>query len=232
MADSAEDKNVSPGKIYIVGKLKEQVLEEASFDEDEWLEKSVKEIEEATDVASETASAKTEAAVSVNKKQVQESANIAVVAANANESSVEAGEPAVTNDEKPAEAPKKSVSKKASKKVSSNGTTSANGAEAALAGGEGGGTSLSTNATVAAKGGVSVDQIINPTATVTDPNIELPSISSEPVPNVASPVETEPVTVDVPEIQKVDQLGVDSSYLDISLMESVMCDDIPAEDQM
>ena len=44
----AEEKNVSPGKIYLTDQLKNAILENSGFDENEWLQKSVKEVQEAT----------------------------------------------------------------------------------------------------------------------------------------------------------------------------------------
>ena len=222
MADSAEDKNVSPGKIYIVGKLKEQVLEEVEFDEDEWLDKSVKEIEEAAKTVSNEAAAK---AISENKKAA--SGNT-VIAAKEKESSAEAGVPAAVNDAYPPEEPAKTSSKKnKKKKVSSNTGVSTNEGEASTEG-EGGGSSLSGDAV---SGGVSENQPANPAETVSDPSLVIPSISGEPE-EQAAPVETETVTVENMELQTVDQLGIDSSYLEIPQAMDAMCDSVPAEDSM
>ena len=44
----AEEKNVSPGKIYLTDQLKNAILENSGFDENEWLQKSVKDVQEAT----------------------------------------------------------------------------------------------------------------------------------------------------------------------------------------
>lgn len=44
----AEEKNVSPGKIYLTDQLKDAILENSGFDENEWLQKSVKDVQEAT----------------------------------------------------------------------------------------------------------------------------------------------------------------------------------------
>ena len=222
MADSAEDKNVSPGKIYIVGKLKEQVLEEVEFDEDEWLDKSVKEIEEAAKTVSNEAAAK---AISENKKAA--SGNT-VIAAKEKESSAEAGVPAAVNDAYPPEEPAKTSSKKnKKKKVSSNTGVSTNEGGASTEG-EGGGSSLSGDAV---SGGVSENQPANPAETVSDPSLVIPSISGEPE-EQAAPVETETVTVENMELQTVDQLGIDSSYLEIPQAMDAMCDSVPAEDSM
>ncbi len=44
----AEEKNVSPGKLYLTDQLKEEILKDSGFDENEWLQKSVKEVQDAT----------------------------------------------------------------------------------------------------------------------------------------------------------------------------------------
>ncbi|MBP7348789.1 MAG: hypothetical protein KA965_08920 [Butyrivibrio sp.] len=44
----AEEKNVSPGKIYLTDQLKDAILENSGFYENEWLQKSVKDVQEAT----------------------------------------------------------------------------------------------------------------------------------------------------------------------------------------
>ena len=230
MADSAEDKNVSPGKIYIVGKLKEQVLEEASFDEDEWLDKSVKEIEEATSFVSGEVRA---AAVSDNKKT--SSTNTATASKNrAEATSAKAGSDTAADETKPAEGTEKLASEgtgKKKKKVSSNAVSADVAAAGASTEGEGGGTSLSGDAAV--PGSVSSDQIVTDPAVPEAPGLELPTISSEPVTEDAVlPVETETVTVDPLTMQTVDRSGADSSYLDVPQTMDATCDSVPVEGQM
>lgn len=231
MADSAEDKNVSPGKIYIVGKLKEQVLEEASFDEDEWLDKSVKEIEEATDSLSDGTGAGT---ISGNKRS--SSSNIVTASKNRSDgTSKKTGSEPASDETKPAEGTQVIASSgtgKKKKKVSAN-ATSANGAETvASTEGEGGGTSLSQDAAVA-PASVSSDQVVTDPVTGETPGLELPTISAEPVTEDAvQPVETETVTVDPLATQMVDRPETDSSYLDVPVDMGAMCDSVPLEDRM
>ena len=180
----------------------------------------IAEIEEAAKTVSKASTAKT---LSENKKAAS-----ADSAAKAKESSAEAGDTAAANDKVPAEKPAKNASKKGKKKVSSNTGVSTNGGEAASAEGEGGGTSLSGDAV---SGTVSENQPAEPDVTVSDPSLVIPSISGEPE-DQASPVETETVTVENLDLQTVDQLGIDSSYLEMPQTSDTMCDSIPAEDSM
>ena len=230
MAGSAEDKNVSPGKIYIVGKLKEQVLESAEFNEDEWLDKSVMEIEEAANSVSTAMAAKK---VSENKAKVSENLLTAEVQKPKTEEKTEepgnSGEKKAKAEEKANTGKSTEGSKKKSKSSSANSVVSANIAEGALiAAGLGGGTSLSADAVTTVSG----EQIIVSTPEIiTDPALVVPTISSQPE-EPAVPEVTEPVVTDSLETLTTDQSYTDSSYLDVQMTQDVTCDSILVENQM
>lgn len=215
MADMAREKGVSPGKIYIVGKLKEQVLEDAEFDEDEWLTRSVNEIKEAEKTVSGSSSKprNTVSADMPGRKQTQVSGNSSAGSAGSEPS----------ENEKAAEAPKKSEKKSSKKKkaASGNDSLSADKVGETVSDDGSGGNPVSGNEAVS-------ENLIIPEELI--PLIQ-PTVSSQPVEAPAVPEFTEPEIFDEPEASLFDQPVPCSSYLEGTDALDAKCDSIPAGEQ-
>ncbi|MCR5651266.1 MAG: hypothetical protein K6F86_08820 [Lachnospiraceae bacterium] len=217
MADMAIEKGVSPGKIYIVGKLKEQVLEDAEFDEDEWLTKSVNEITEAKNTVSDQS--QKASAVSADKPAEKQTKA-------AEETS--AGSTGSENSENPeaSSEPKKKSSKKKDKdkKKTASGNESLSDDEVGetVSGDGTGGAAVSENQAV-------ISENIIPEELI--PLIQ-PTVSSQPEPeSTAVPEQTETGISDDVEVPLMDQSGPTSSYLDGSVIQDTTCDSIPGESE-
>ncbi len=212
MVDMAEQKGVSPGKIYIVGKLKEQVLEDAEFDEDEWLQKSVSEIREAEKTVSDPSPKK--ASVSPNKPETK------VAKAQEDPS---AGSAVSAASEKTADVSKKDTKKKGSKKktASGNDSLSADKVGETVSDDGSGGTPVSGNEAVS-------ENTIIPEELI--PLIQ-PTVSSQPVEVPAVPEQTETGVPEVPDVTLFDQPDPLSSYLEGSAVQDAKCDSILREEE-
>ncbi len=214
MADMAAEKGVSPGKIYIVGKLKEQVLEDAMFDEDEWLTKSVNEIKEAEKTVSDPSSKKDETVSSDASAQKQTKASEEPSAGSAG------SEP--SEKEKAAETSKKSAKKSSKKKAASgNDSLSADKVGETVSGDGSGGNPVSGNEAVS-------ENLIIPEELI--PLIQ-PTVSSQPVEPPAVPEQTEPEISDEFEGLLFDQPDPASSYLEGTVTQDAKCDSILPEEQ-
>lgn len=217
MADMAIEKGVSPGKIYIVGKLKEQVLEDAEFDEDEWLTKSVKEIKDAEKSVSDlTTKASAVSEDKSGQKQAQASAN-----SSAGSTGSSASKKASASDTSKKDAKKKTGKKKT---TSGNEPLSADKVGETVSGDGTGGQPLSENAVPVSDNSIVPEELI--------PLIQ-PTVSSQPMPEApADPEIPETGGSETIDVQFVDQSGPDSSYLDgPAIQENATCDSIVPGDE-
>ncbi len=215
MADMAREKNVSPGKIYIVGKLKDEVLEDAEFDEDEWLDKSVSEIKEATKTVSSGTIADIAVAVPGEKSSVSDAA------VNPSSGSEGSEAPEVKTEAKVTVKKNTSGNKKKDKTASGNATLSADKVSDTVSGSAGGGNALSGNEAAVSENAAAAgegQQLIQPT------------ISSQPVEVPAVPEQTETEVPETIEVLQIDPPDVDSSYLIQTDVEDATCDSVLVEE--
>ena len=214
MVDMAMEKGVSPGKIYIVGKLKEQVLEDAEFDEDEWLTKSVSEIRDAEKTVSDQTS---KAAVSEDKSGTKQPEKT-----SEKPSTGSAGSDA-SEKQTAAETKEKTTKKKSSKKkvASGNESLSADKVGETVSGDGSGGSPVSENKAVS-------ENIINPEELV--PLIQ-PTVSSQPVEPPVVPEQTETGVSDETEGVMFDQPDPASSYLEGLMVQDATCDSVLTGEQ-
>ncbi len=215
MADMAMEKGVSPGKIYIVGKLKEQVLEDVEFDEDEWLTKSVKEIQEAEKTVSDQ-KAKT-SAVSENRTEQKQT----IASGNSSTGSAES-EP--SKQASASESSKKDEKKKKKKAATSgNEPLSADKVGETVSGDGTGGQPLSENVVPVSDNNIVPEELI--------PLIQ-PTVSSQPIPEApADPIEPETGIPETVNDSLIEQSDPDSSYLDGVVTQDVTCDNILTGDE-
>ena len=219
MADMAEEKGVSPGKIYIVGKLKEQVLENAEFDEDEWLTKSVKEIRE----AEKSVSDQTPKTPSVSADKSVSSQAKAPANSSAGSTGSEASAKAVSS-EKPVNNGKKNSKKK---KTSGSEALSADKAGETVSEGSAGGAAAVSGNEVPVPVPVSGNTVPEEPTPLIQPTVSSQPVSEPP----ADPVQTETGTAETADMTFVDQSGTDSSYLDVPVTQDAKCDSILSEDE-